>query len=104
MIDDWIQDGYELVAQGRREEALELWMRAWATLRPRFTPDMRRVSEADRRVCPGMFQSLFNWVRDVSMEALNGSMDSRAGAEIGIRFIGELLEAFPTRRRPAFPR
>ncbi len=95
MIDDWMQDGYDLVGHHKPEEALETWMRAWGALRPWFTPDMRRVSEADRRVFPGMTHLLFNWVRDVSMEALNGSVDDRVCAEIGIRFIGELLETFP---------
>lgn len=64
MMDDWICEGYALVAQTKRTEAQQAWWKVWEALRPRLTPDMKDLDEAGSRLFPQMSQCLGNWSGD----------------------------------------
>ena len=95
MIDDWLCEGYGFAGQKKPREALAAWWRVWEVLRPRITPELKNLDGAGERLFPRMSQCLSNWSGDFRLEALNASLDDAHCGEIGIRFIRELLEAFP---------
>lgn len=95
MMDDWLCEGYGLVELKRPAEALAAWAKFWRALRALLTPELGSLMEAEDQLYPRMSQCLANWVQDFSMAAMNGcGADPRCG-EIGLRFLRELVEAFP---------
>jgi hypothetical protein len=95
MLDDWVCEGYALLALARRAEALSAWWKVWETLRPQIAPEITNLDEANDRFFPHMSQRLSNWAGDFCLEAINGSLDDPRCGELGIHFIGELLNALP---------
>jgi hypothetical protein len=91
MLDDWMQEGYGLEAQGRFEEACDRWQAVWDVLRGRFAPAMRTCGAAEI-VFDGT-QMLGNWVQDVSM-ALQNVADEPRYAKLGVRFCEDVLRQF----------
>jgi hypothetical protein len=43
MIDDLMQEGYDLLDSRKVVEACEKWLEVWEHLKPRFTPEMKSV-------------------------------------------------------------
>lgn len=93
MLDDWMQDGYQLDMKGRAVEACDIWLRVWNTLLLRFTPQMRTLDDATP-VFQGT-QCLSNWVQDFSTALHNASLRDPRFAEAGIGFMREVLDQFP---------
>jgi hypothetical protein len=95
MIDDWICEGYGHLEQKKRFECLSAWSHAWQAIRQRLTPEIHTLEEAGERLFAQMSQCLSNWSQDFTLEALNGSLDNPRSGELGLRFIQEILAAFP---------
>ena len=93
MLDDWMQDGYQLDMKGCAGEACDIWLRVWNTLLLRFTPQMRTLDDATP-VFQGT-QCLSNWVQDFSMALHNASLRDPRFAEAGICSMREVLGQFP---------
>lgn len=93
MIDDWMQEGYTLVAEDRTEEGLERWQKVWDYIRSRLSPEMRTCGAASD-VFDGT-QMLYNWIQDFELEVLNAALDEKGFAEMGARLCREVLERFP---------
>lgn len=92
MVDDWMQDGYDLLEAGKVQAACELWWKVWQILQPRFTRTMSTCDKA-APVFDGM-QSLGNWTQDFEMELGNASLQDARWIETGIRFCREFLTQF----------
>jgi len=92
MIDDWMQEGYELREQGRSREAADLWWKVWCALRERFTPEMKSIWDADE-VFDGS-QSVGNWCQDAQDAFEDAARDDPSCARLGLRFCDEWLAQF----------
>jgi hypothetical protein len=95
MVDDWICEGYCYLEQKKCFQGLTAWSRAWQAIRQRLTANIETVEEAGEQLYPRMSQCLSNWSHDFTFEALNGSLDDSRCGELGLRFIREILTAFP---------
>jgi tetratricopeptide (TPR) repeat protein len=95
-LDDWMQDGYDLIKNGIESVGCNIWLKVWRELKPRFTKSMRTVEDADS-VFQGM-QSLFNWCQDVEQELGNAALDDAVFHDHRIRYCREFCEFFPDSR------
>lgn len=92
MLIDWVEDGYEVSDRGGAK-ACDSWWKAWEGLLPRLTSEMRRARDADETL--GADVLLFNWTQDFSMELLQAAHQDARYAELGLRYLRELLDQFP---------
>jgi hypothetical protein len=92
-LDDWMQDGYDLIEKRDEAGGCRLWLKVWDHLKPRFTKDMRTLKSTDS-VFQGS-QSLFNWCQDVEMELANAAIDDKAFHDHRIVYCREFCEYFP---------
>lgn len=92
MLDDWMQEGYDLMMNGQQAQACERWSAVWEVIRSRLRPDMRTCDNA--RVVFDGTQVLFNWVQDFALELHNAAVDDARYAEIGIRLCEDVLSQF----------
>jgi hypothetical protein len=92
MIDDWMQAGYRLDAEGRGVEACDLWWKVWCTLRPRFSPVMKTM-EATDQIFSGR-QSVFNWTQDFETSLHNVAAREPRFASVGLEYCREWLAQF----------
>ena len=92
MLDDWMQEGYDLSRAGEGEAACERWWSVWQPLRDRMKPEMRTCEEAEP-LLRGI-QAIFNWVQDFTMELHNAAIDQRRFAAIGEQLCREVLAQF----------
>ena len=93
MLDDWMQEGYELSEQGRLGEACDVWWNIWQVLMERFSPEMTNVEDVDS-VFSGR-QCVFNWCQDFEEHLHNASIDEPRYAEIGRQYCEEWIGQFP---------
>jgi hypothetical protein len=92
MLDDFMQEGYRLLEEGRPHEACERWWDVWVALRLRFSPEMRRMDDTGQLFL-GM-QSLFNWAQDFETELSNAAQAEPRFARRGIQYCTEWLAQF----------
>lgn len=92
MLDDWMQEGYDLVERREEPAACDRWWTVWSTLRSRFTPEMTTV-HATEPVFSGM-QSIFNWTQDFETALLNAGRQGRRHAEMGRDFCAQWAAQF----------
>lgn len=93
MLDDWMQEGYDLVEQGRTPQACNTWWKVWGALLPRFTPEMRTMN-ATGAVFSG-YQSVFNWSQDFETHLGNAARTDVRYAVIGRQYCTEWIAQFP---------
>jgi len=93
MLDDWMQEGYDLVEQGRTPQACNTWWKVWGALLSRFTPEMRTMN-ATGAVFSG-YQSIFNWSQDFEMYLGNAARNDVQYAAIGRQYCTEWIAQFP---------
>jgi hypothetical protein len=93
MLDDWMQEGYELVEQGRTAEACNTWWKVWSALLPRFTPEMRAMNAAGAAFSG--YQSVFNWSQDFQMHLGNAARQDVHFAAMGRQYCTEWIARFP---------
>jgi len=93
MIDDWMQEGYDLVEQGRKPEACSTWWRVWSALLPRFTPEMHTMRAVEDAF--NGYQSVFNWSQDFEMHLGNAARHDVLYAAMGRQYCTEWMAQFP---------
>lgn len=93
MLDDWMQEGYQLSMGGHGADACDRWSDVWAILRPRLQPQMRTTDSAES-VFDGT-QCLFNWVQDYALELHNAALVDTRYAEAGVGLCQDVLAQFP---------
>ena len=83
MLDDWMQEGYQLAHERQGARACELWWEVWQTIRTRLRPEMNTTRRAavvfDDRQC------LYNWVQDFALELHNAALTEPRYARIGVQ-------------------
>lgn len=92
MLDDMMQEGYEMVEAGDSEGCL-LWLDIWEELKRRFTPEMRKLEDADS-VFQGS-QYLFDWCQDLEQELHKAAIYDETFHDHRIRYCREFCEFFP---------
>jgi hypothetical protein len=92
MLDDWMQEGYELLEQGSRAEAMERWLRVWDVIASRLEPEMRTLQSASS-VFEGS-QCLFNWVQDVMLYLAEGASPGWPHEERAVAFYQAVAAQF----------
>jgi hypothetical protein len=92
MLDDWMQEGYELMMQGQGPQACDRWSAVWEVIQPRLQAEMLTCDSA-ASVFHGT-QSLFNWVQDYEMELHNAAIGEPRYAEAGARLCEQVLAQF----------
>ena len=94
MLDDWMQEGYELAMQRQLPQACDRWAKVWGVIQPRLRPQML-TCDSTTAVFEGT-QSLFNWVQDYAEELHNAAIDEPRYAEAGVRLCEQVLAQFHT--------
>jgi hypothetical protein len=92
MLDDWMQDGYELSQARDHARACDTWSKVWQVLVPRFERSMTTMHSVEP-VFSGM-QSVFNWSQDFETELQNAAVDDPRYAEIGRDYCRQWLAQF----------
>jgi len=93
MLDDWMQDGYQLEMGEQSAAACGVWRKVWHGLRSKMSPLMRRVDDAEPLFRGS--QCLFDWFQDFELALWNASQDMPALAEEGIELCTWFLGQFP---------
>lgn len=93
MLDDWMQEGYELIEKRDEVGGCTIWLKVWDELKKRFKPEMRTIEEAESLFSGS--QSLFNWCQDLEMELGNAAIDDGKIHLERIRYCSEFLDYFP---------
>ena len=93
MLDDWMQEGYDLIEKRDEVGGCTIWLKVWEELKKRFTPEIRTIEDTDK-VFSGS-QSLFNWCQDLEMELGNAAIEDGKMHLERIRYCGEFLDHFP---------
>jgi tetratricopeptide (TPR) repeat protein len=91
-IDDRMQEGYELLEQGRTAEACDAWWQVWEWLKEKVRPERNTLQALDRDF-RGM-QAVFNWCQDFAMELENAGMGDPTYYRMRIRYCREFLDTF----------
>ena len=92
MLDDWMQDGYELSQARDHTRACDIWLKVWLVLVPRFKRSMTAMHSVEP-IFSGM-QSVFNWSQDFETELQNAAVDDRRYAEVGRDYCRQWLAQF----------
>ena len=93
MLDDRMQEGYQLASERQGASACDSWWEVWQTIRSRLRPEMNTARRA--AVVFDGTQSLFNWVQDFALELHNAAVQERRYARIGVQLCEEVLAHFP---------
>lgn len=92
MLDEMMQEDEELVEAGDSESCL-LWLDVWEKLKPTFTPEMRKVEDAESAF--GGTPCLFYWCQNLEMGLHNAAIDDETFHDHRIRYCREFCEFFP---------
>jgi len=93
MLDDWMQEGYRFMMNGKGAQACDRWSNVWEVIRPRLRPDMRTCDSA--AVVFAGTQVLFNWLQDFALELHNAALDDARYADTGVQLCEGVLIQFP---------
>jgi len=95
LLDDKMQDGYDLLALGGATAACRIWLEAWRDVLGIFDKSgMQSIQEFDERF--GGTHYLFNWIQDLEDELWNAGMDDRQFLTARIAMCEEAMRRFPT--------
>jgi tetratricopeptide (TPR) repeat protein len=93
LLDDKIQDGYDLLLSSQEKAGCELWLDAWSdVLRIFEKTGMRSVKEFDQRF--GGTQLLSDWLPDLEMELWNEGLKERPFLAARISLCEIMLQKF----------
>lgn len=100
MIDDWVQDGYELDEADELEEACDLWQRVWRRMLELFTPEMKTFKSVEPIFNISQFFS--NWIQDYVLCLDSLIVDDDSWLKVGIPFTEMVLEQFSEEKEIIF--
>jgi tetratricopeptide (TPR) repeat protein len=95
LLDNKMQDGYDLLKSGQAKAACSLWLDVWRdVLRIFDKTGMRSIKEFDQQFRGTEFVS--NWVQDLEMELWNAGLQERHFLAARIALCEEILLKLPT--------
>ncbi len=95
MIDDAMQDGYELIGEGNCIEGVKEWEAAWGMIRAIVPPHIKSVWDADQFLPEPLTQSIHNWCQDFEMELHNAGIADESYFMKRIEYCREFCDIFP---------
>jgi tetratricopeptide (TPR) repeat protein len=95
MIDDSMQDGYELIGNGSCIEGVREWVAAWDMIRAIVPQHIKSVWEADQFLPEPLTQSIYNWSQDFEMELHDAGIDDESYFLKRIKYCREFRDIFP---------
>jgi tetratricopeptide (TPR) repeat protein len=100
MLDDKMQEGYELNNSGQVKAACRIWLEAWDdTLRIFDKAGFETIREFDERFRGT--QCLFNWVQDLEMQLWNAGLRDRRFLTSRVEVCEERLRRFEAEDDPS---
>jgi tetratricopeptide (TPR) repeat protein len=95
VLDDRMQNGYELLKTSGAVAACRIWLEAWHdVLRLLDNAGIQSIEEFDERFRGT--QSLFNWIQDLESELWNAGLDDRQFLTARIAMCEEAMRRFPS--------
>jgi uncharacterized protein YchJ len=95
VLDDRMQNGYELLKSSGAVAACRIWLEAWNdVLRLLDKAGIESIEEFDERFRGS--QSLFNWIQDLESELWNAGLDDRQFLRARIGMCEEATRRFPS--------
>jgi tetratricopeptide (TPR) repeat protein len=95
VLDDRMQNGYELLKSSGAVAACRTWLEAWNdVLRLLDKAGIQSTEEFDERFRGT--QSLFNWIQDLESELWNAGLDDRQFLSARIAMCEEAMRRFPS--------
>ena len=95
VLDDRMQNGYELLKTSGAVAACRIWLEAWTdVLRLLDKAGIQSIEEFDERFRGT--QSLFNWIQDLESELWNAGLDDRQFLSARIAMCEEAMRRFPS--------
>ncbi len=95
VLDDRMQNGYELLKSSGAVAACRIWLEAWNdVLRLLDKAGIQSIEEFDERFRGT--QSLFNWIQDLESELWNAGLDDRQFLSARIAMCEEAMRRFPS--------
>jgi tetratricopeptide (TPR) repeat protein len=95
MIDDAMQDGYELIGNGNCIGGVKEWVAAWDMIRAIVPPHIKSVWGADQFLPEPLTQSIHNWCQNFEVELHNAGIDDESYFLKRIRYCREFCDIFP---------
>lgn len=92
MVDDWVQEGYDLSSTGKTEEACGPWQKVWAHMLLLFTPEMTTFADVDPVFL--ISQYFKNWIQDYEMFLDCSIENDDSWLDVGIPFIEQAEKQF----------
>ncbi|HEY1336215.1 MAG TPA: SEC-C metal-binding domain-containing protein, partial [Bryobacteraceae bacterium] len=95
VLDDRVQNGYELLKTSGAVAACRIWLEAWTdVLRLLDKAGIQSIEEFDERFRGT--ESLFNWIQDLESELWNAGLDDRQFLSARIAMCEEAMRRFPS--------
>jgi tetratricopeptide (TPR) repeat protein len=95
VLDDRMQNGYELLKTSGAVAACRIWLEAWNdVLRLLDKAGIQSIEEFDERFRGT--QPLFNWIQDLESELWNAGLDDRQFLSARIAMCEEAMRRFPS--------
>jgi tetratricopeptide (TPR) repeat protein len=95
VLDDRMQNGYELLKSSGAVAACRIWLEGWHdVLRLLDKAGIESIEEFDERFRGT--QSLFNWIQDLESELWNAGLDDRKFLSARIAMCEEAMRRFPS--------
>ena len=92
MINDLMQEGYELLETGETIEACDTWLRTWDYIKQKLTDEMTTAAQFDE-IFRG-HQCVFNWCQDFETELGNASLEDGEYYQRLIQYCQEFYTQF----------
>jgi tetratricopeptide (TPR) repeat protein len=97
MLDDMMQEGYDLIDRGETEAGLHKWWDTWQGIKEIMHKfKIRNINSFDS-IFKGT-QSVFNWSSDFDLELANAMLKEKKYAEKRITFCSEYIERYGNKK------
>jgi len=95
MIDDAIQDGYDLLKRRNYTDGLQKWEAAWHLIKTFVPLTITSAEEADQFMPVPLTEPFFNWCQDFEIELYNRGLEDKSWLEKRITYVNEFCQRFP---------
>lgn len=92
-LEEWMEEGYDLLEKKKRVEACDRWLKVWENLKKRVSPDMKSIEDVER-----IFEDMYyldEWCYDLGIELANAGLDAPAYNANRMEYCQEFCRLFP---------
>ena len=95
MIDDAIQDGYDLIKRKNYSNGLQKWETAWHMIETFVPLNVTSAEEADHFMPVPLTELFSNWCQDFDIQLHNRGSEDKSWLEKRITYVNEFCQRFP---------